>query len=229
MDNRKRTVRDFFKHNGFYVALVVCVMGAAAISLGAVQKLAGNMIAPPVEEQSGVLDTRPETVLPSDTPVEVEIAPEAPADAPAEESVETVNADPLIPLYAMPVDGKVTNPFSGDNLVKNATLNDWRTHNGMDIEAAAGTPVAAIYAGEVIRSEEDPLLGHVVEMRLDTGYTVVYANLQAPSTLQAGARVSQGDVLGHVGSSALLESAEAPHLHLEVRSGEKYIDPAGLY
>ena len=39
----------------------------------------------------------------------------------------------------LPVSGAAITPFSGDMLVKNETLGDWRTHNGIDISAATGT------------------------------------------------------------------------------------------
>ncbi|NLC79278.1 MAG: M23 family metallopeptidase, partial [Ruminococcaceae bacterium] len=141
-----------------------------------------------------------------------------------------INAEPLIPIYTMPVaSGMPVKGFSGGELVKNETMNDWRTHDGIDIETTEGAEVYAVYSGEILRAGEDPLWGYVVELKVDTGYTAVYANLTSDIRVKAGDRVSQGDLLGFVGTTAILENAEPPHLHFEVKSGEKYIDPASFY
>ena len=49
----------------------------------------------------------------------------------------------------LPVSGAAITPFSGDMLVKNETLGDWRTHNGIDIRAEAGEAVRAASDGTV--------------------------------------------------------------------------------
>ena len=46
--------------------------------------------------------------------------------------------------------GKVLAPYSGDELVYNATLGDWRTHNGVDAAAAAGDEVPAVKGGRSV-------------------------------------------------------------------------------
>lgn len=47
---------------------------------------------------------------------------------------------------------------------------------------------------------------------------------QLPDLL-AGTKVKAGDELGSVGSSAIVESAEPPHLHFELYIGSKPVDP----
>ncbi|MEA5051791.1 MAG: peptidoglycan DD-metalloendopeptidase family protein [Oscillospiraceae bacterium] len=223
-DDKKQSFRNFFHRNGFYIALVVCVAAAAALSLTAVSRILTNMAGetPPAQSETDAAPSQP--VPAPDASAETQ----APAEEPVEEAAGKANAEPLIPIYAQPVAGSVTNGFSGGELVRSATMNDWRTHNGVDYAAAEGAPVSAVYSGEVVRAESDPLWGYVVEVKLDTGYTAVYANL-ALLSVKAGQRVSQGDALGTVGSTALLESGETPHLHFEIKSGDKYVDPASLY
>ena len=53
--------------------------------------------------------------------------------------------------YSLPVMSEVFNPYSGGELVKNVTLNDWRTHDGIDIKAAKGTDVMACADGTVAK------------------------------------------------------------------------------
>ena len=232
-NNRKGSAKVFFKKNGFYIAIIVCVMAAAAISLGAVGKIMDNLttdIPQGVSETDATgneVEKKPEEDKPV-PPAEEETPPaEELAESPAE---ETINAEPLIPIYTMPVaSGMPVKGFSGGELVKNETMNDWRTHDGIDIETTEGAEVYAVYSGEILRAGEDPLWGYVVELKVDTGYTAVYANLTSDIRVKAGDRVSQGDLLGFVGTTAILENAEPPHLHFEVKSGEKYIDPASFY
>ena len=57
--------------------------------------------------------------------------------------------------------GKVSQAFSGNTLVYNPTLGDWRTHNGTDYTAEQVTAVAA---GTVTAIADDALWGRVVEV-----------------------------------------------------------------
>ncbi|MEA4912465.1 MAG: M23 family metallopeptidase [Oscillospiraceae bacterium] len=224
-NDKNKSFREFLKKNGFYIALVVCVAAAAALSLSAVNRILTNLAddTPPAQSEAATQPQQPVAVPEEDVPADA-----APAEEPVEETAGEANAEPLIPIYAQPVAGSVTNGFSDGELVRSVTMNDWRTHNGVDYAAAEGTPVVAVYSGEVQRAESDPLWGYIVEVKLDTGYTAVYANLSMLS-VKAGQRVSQGDQLGAVGSTALLESGETAHLHFEIKSGDKYVDPASLY
>ena len=60
----------------------------------------------------------------------------------------------------LPVSGAAITPFSGDMLVKNETLGDWRTHNGIDIRAEAGEAVRAASDGTVTAVRNDPMWGN---------------------------------------------------------------------
>ncbi len=229
--NRKnnRTFRGFMKKNGFYVAMVMFVVAGAIASYAAVMSIIGAG-APTIDDPNAELvQSEPEK------PVVIDPAPTVPEPATPDvpdRHAEQASADvyePLAPVHVRPVAGAVAKAFSGTELVKSMTMNDWRTHNGVDYTAALGEPVTAVFSGEITRAEKDPLLGNLIELKLDSGYHVLYANLAAFNTVEVGQRVSQGDVIGTVGNTALIESAELPHLHLEVRSGDKRIDPETIF
>ncbi len=219
------------KKNGFYAAMILFVIAGAIASYAAVTSLLGAA-APDPDPDAQLVHNEPEVKLPVTEP-EPPAEPVEPEPAPVmqpEESEPVSSApDPLIPVYTRPVSGAVSQPFSGTELVKSETMNDWRTHNGADYTAAMGEQVLAVYSGEITRAEYDPLLGNLVELKLDTGYHALYANLAAFDGVEVGQRVSQGDVLGAVGDSALIERAELPHLHFELRSGDKRVDPETLF
>ena len=56
------------------------------------------------------------------------------------------------PASTQPVSGRVLNSYSGDELVYNKTLGDWRTHNGVDYAADKGAEVTAPAAGKVVET-----------------------------------------------------------------------------
>lgn len=232
--NRKnnRTFRGFIRKNGFYVAMVMFVVAGAIASYAAVTSIiGGSQPLTELDPETEIVQNEPEDPV----QVEPEITPEQaeePVQEPAQQEAQQAAAgtqEPILPSYTRPVGGEMLKPFSNGELVRSETMNDWRTHNGADYAAAVGDPVTAVYSGEVTRAEQDPSLGYVIEMKLDSGYHVLYANLADCSAVQVGQRIVQGETIGTVGDSALIERAELPHLHFEARSGEKRIDPETLF
>ncbi len=128
--------------------------------------------------------------------------------------------------YVMPVSGNM-GEFDNKAIVFSETMKDYRVHNGVDIEAAAGTNVLAFASGTVKSVYDDALMGKVVEIDHGDGLISVYKNLDddIPSTVVAGASIAAGDVIGKVGTTALAESAQEPHLHFEVCFENESVDP----
>ncbi len=90
-----------------------------------------------------------------------------------------------------------------------------RRHEGIDFAADPGTPVMAAGDGVVVRREWTGGYGNLVELRHANGIVTRYGHLEGfAKGLAAGQRVSQGEVIGFVGSTGL---ATGPHLHYEFR------------
>ncbi|MBI5781404.1 MAG: M23 family metallopeptidase [Rhodocyclales bacterium] len=99
----------------------------------------------------------------------------------------------------------------------------WRHHAGTDFAAAPGTPVMAASDGVVKFAGWQNGYGNFVLLEHRSGYATGYGHLKGfKPGLKAGQRVSQGDVIGYVGSTGW---ATGPHLHYEVRIGGKPHDP----
>jgi murein DD-endopeptidase MepM/ murein hydrolase activator NlpD len=100
-----------------------------------------------------------------------------------------------------------------------------RTHQGVDIFAARGTPVLAASDGFVTRVGENNLGGQVVWLRDSSrGLTYYYAHLHE-QLVRTGAFVRAGDALGTVGNTGNARTT-APHLHFGIYArGEGPIDP----
>lgn len=130
--------------------------------------------------------------------------------------------------YVAAVNGTVSLPYSGDELVKSQTLGDWRTHTGVDIAAPEGTKVCAIADGVVKDVYEDEMMGYTVVIEHKAGTVSTYSNLQKGVVVKKGQQVKAGEVIGGVGSSALAECMEEPHLHLELTNNNQTIDPMSV-
>jgi murein DD-endopeptidase MepM/ murein hydrolase activator NlpD len=90
-----------------------------------------------------------------------------------------------------------------------------RRHQGTDYAASPGTPVMAAGDGVVLRAGRAGGYGNLIELRHRNGITTRYGHLRAFARgVRGGARVSQGQTIGYVGSTGL---ASGPHLHYEFR------------
>ena len=125
-----------------------------------------------------------------------------------------------------PLAGDTVAVFSIDQLTYDATLGDWRTHDGIDIRAEAGTAVLSASAGTVLSVEDDGRLGATVVIDHGNGYVTTYASLQPETAVLAGDTVALGDTLGSVGNTSLSEAGIGAHLHFSVTKDGLPVDPA---
>ena len=133
--------------------------------------------------------------------------------------------------YISPVNGNVIKDFSGEELVFSVTMNDYRTHSGIDIACSVGEAVKCFSDGIIVNIEETPLMGNTVTIDHGDGLISRYSNLSHiyPGGIEVGTEVSMGDIIGGVGESALVECGEEPHLHFEVSKNGTEVDPLSFY
>lgn len=95
-----------------------------------------------------------------------------------------------------------------------------RSHQGVDMMAARGTPVVAIYSGSITRTGTGSALGGItIWMRSGSGDLFYYAHLDGfADGVVAGKSVTVGEVIGYVGSTGNASPAY-PHLHFEWHPG----------
>ncbi len=135
-----------------------------------------------------------------------------------------------VPTFVAPVVGLLTENYSPDMPVFNLTMNDFRSHDGVDIAAELGAPVFAVADGTVTKIWDDPMMGKCLSLSMNGKAVATYQNLGAVAEgLAAGTQVKSGDTLAVVGESALLECGEEPHLHFSLTVNDALVDPVAYF
>ena len=109
--------------------------------------------------------------------------------------------------------------FSQGNLVKNTILDEWRTHNGVDIRAERGSDLCNFVARWWMCSDPSGLCGEI-----DHGDGMgIYCGLGSDIGSAAGSGA-------HAGRAVLVdvvpvEADMEPHLHFEIKVNGRYVEP----
>jgi murein DD-endopeptidase MepM/ murein hydrolase activator NlpD len=127
---------------------------------------------------------------------------------------DTPDDTPSASGFLWPVSGPVVSPFG---------IRWGRMHEGIDISAGSGTPVAAAASGTVISTGYMGGYGNLVVIDHGGGLATAYAHLSGYA-VGSGQSVSQGQVVGYVGCTG---HCYGDHLHFEVRVNGAAVDPLG--
>lgn len=146
-------------------------------------------------------------------------------------SADDVMAEPTPPEFVSPAKGTVSKSHSETVLVYSLTMDDYRTHSGIDISGQLGDIVVASADGIVKSVYEDPMWGYCVSVVHEGDAVSYYKNLSADvvDRIAVGDSVKAGDPIGSIGESALVEVAEEPHLHFELKIGGVSVDPQDYF
>lgn len=128
-------------------------------------------------------------------------------------------------IFEAPLKGEIIREYAKDSLVYSNTLQEWVTHNGIDIKADKTSVVKAASKGKVSSIKNDPRYGLTVIITHDGGYQTVYSNLLTSEFVVKGEQVEAGQSIGTVGNSASFEVADEYHLHFELLKDNEYVNP----
>ncbi len=162
------------------------------------------------EEVAAPAEEPPETTTTTTTtPTTTEVDEEETTTTTAASTTTTEPPAPSDGDGACPVAGAVTftdswgDPRSGG-----------RSHKGVDMIAARGTPIVAVFSGTIERLTASSLGGNSIYLTSDSGDLYYYAHLDGYAEISAGDHVSQGTVIAYNGSSGNAPDW-LPHLHFE--------------
>lgn len=235
--------KKFFRKNGFYIALACCILASGAVAW----KTLGN---PGIKTQDeppapSVSDTAPggiqnwENTLPEGEEADVkkndEPRTEEQTESETESESETQETEPASMVnnelntpyqsfYMMPCGTQIIADYSDGELVYSETMEDWRSHNGVDLKAGEGAKVKAINDGIVLNVYEDAMWGTVVEIDHGNKLVAKYCGLGKNPPVQKGSEVKMNTDIGVVGALPA-EAAAGSHLHFEIRIDGKLVDP----
>ena len=114
-------------------------------------------------------------------------------------------------IWPLPGAGRVTTEFGADQWVNGVFSSG---HKGIDIAIAGGTPIYAAHNGTVAATTGHWSYGNVVMIDNGDGISTLYAHMQSAAIVSVGQTVTQGQVIGYVGSTG---NSSGNHLHFEVR------------
>ena len=124
-------------------------------------------------------------------------------------------------LMKTPIDGARLSSSYG--VRKHPILGYNKLHKGVDFAAPKGTPIYAAGNGVIDFVGKNGGYGKYIRIRHNSSYKTAYAHLSNyKKNIYKGIRVSQGEVIGYVGSTG---KSTGPHLHYEVIYQNKQINP----
>lgn len=204
--------------NKLFITLLVFAI--AIIMMSAVFNRNAQQVAQNTEELHEEIPVVSETEINITEEKEPEVA----------ETIVTIEEEPEVIAvvgdinYKLPLAGELQKKFSTEELFWDETMKDWRTHNGIDIAANAGAEVDTAAPGTVLEAYEDEMYGFVVKVQHNDGVVTVYKNLEK-TVVKKDDVLDEGQMIGTVGNTGAFEIAQKPHLHFEVISDDKNINP----
>lgn len=236
MENKKNENRIVYAA----LILVLTVLAALVVVTGVVSRRARKNETPDVttgaEVDAGTAEHDPsgpsaanpsKPSKPSKPDTEESKKPTETEPPKTEGPADDVDAPSEPPEFMAPAEGAVSKGHSETVLVYSMTMNDYRTHSGVDILADVGSEVKAAAGGVISDVWEDPMWGWCAAISHEGDAVSIYKNLSRESaeSLDEGREVLAGELIGSVGDTALCELADEAHLHFELKIGGVSVDP----
>lgn len=116
---------------------------------------------------------------------------------------------------------------SGFGVRRHPILRRAKMHTGADWAAPTGTPILAAGNGVVEQAGRKGGYGNYVLLRHANGFKTAYAHMSRyASGMRPGIRVTQGQIIGYVGTTGL---SSGPHLHYEVLVNNRHVNPMTMH
>lgn len=199
----------FIKKNIYLILMIVCllaIIGMVAYTF-AKQKPADSEPTSSIEKPDGKPDDK--------------TSDDKKTDENPKENTDNVLKEIGFPVASV----EVLKDYTDTELVFNATMKHWSTHQAIDYKANKGTNVLAVADGVVQEVSTSTLKGTTVKIKHADGFVSSYSLLGADVKVKEGDKVNQGLVLGSVDNTGVFESADGDHLHFELTKDGVLVDP----
>lgn len=231
--------KKFLESKGFYIVLALCVTSVGVA--GYVNFFGGDdeeIILEPVTsnivlEVPTATEIIPEPIIKEESePIVVDNEPNEPTVI--IEPVESVDA-PIVEvtkkeyLYVRPIYSDVLISNSMDEMIKDVTMNDWRTHNATSYLANKGDAVFSIADGVVLAIETTDQYGTVVTISHTCGMITKTYGLESNVICKVDKNVLAGDVIGTAMGNFLAENKLDDHIKVEANKDGVNIDIETLF
>lgn len=102
----------------------------------------------------------------------------------------------------------------------------WKAHPAIDYAAATGTPIMTVGDGSIVKIGYTQYNGNHIKIRHNNGIETLYLHMSKfAKGMKAGKRLSQGEVIGYVGSTGL---ATGPHLCFRMTRNGAPVNPSSI-
>jgi len=135
--------------------------------------------------------------------------------------VEPVDANLAIHMTGRPARGIESTPFGAQRYVNGKPRSP---HSGIDIAAAAGTPVIAPLAGKVLMVSHMYFNGKTVVIGHGNGLVSTYSHMQS-TAVKKGEWITTHQKIGEIGTTG---RSTGPHLHWGIRFHNARVNPESL-
>ena len=115
---------------------------------------------------------------------------------------------------------------SGFSMRVHPVTGNWKQHKGIDMAAPTGTPIRAAADGVIDSMGYKGGYGNMIVLKHWAPYSTAYGHMSRfASSVRKGQKVSQGDVIGYVGTTGM---STGPHLHYEFRVNNEQRNPLSI-
>ena len=235
-NNYKEKFKKLLKGNTFYFAVALSLLTAAVAGISATSTKAELKAAESTTKSYADIVIPEVTTKKQNGTNSVEISIDEFTTVKAEEPSTVAVFDNNTPKlteevtektdisYSSPLGFTTGKDYSMGIPVFSQTMNDYRTHNGVDFQGIKGENVKTPAEGIVTSVTKDAVWGNTVTIDHRNGVTSSISGLSDEALISVGAEVYSDTIIGVVGTIPI-ESADDNHIHLEMRVNGELVDP----